>query len=49
MLSIADKGDAVREDAGCGVLYGVLRDAAYKIKKLAEAEKDAHVKKGWWK
>jgi hypothetical protein len=49
MLKIADEGDAVREDIGCGVLYGVVRDSAYKIKKLAEAEKDAHIKKGWWK
>ena len=49
MLDLADKGDAVREDAGCGVLYGVLRDSAYKIRKLAETEKEAHMKKGWWK
>jgi len=26
MLSIAEKGDADREDDGCGILYGVLRD-----------------------
>jgi len=49
MLDLADKGDAVREDAGCGVLYGVLRDSGYKIRKLAETEKEAHIKKGWWK
>ncbi len=48
MLSLADEGDAVREDDGCGILYGVLRDSAFKIKKLAEAEREAHVKKGWW-
>jgi hypothetical protein len=49
MLEVADQGDAVREDTGCGVLYGVLRDSAYRIKKLAESEKEAHIKKGWWK
>ena len=49
MLGLADAGDAVREDTGCGVLYGVVRDSAYKIKKLAEAERDVHIKKGWWK
>ena len=49
MLSLADEGDAVREDTGCGVLYGVVRDSAYKIKRLAEAERDAHINKGWWK
>jgi len=48
MLDLADEGDSVREDSGCGVLYGVLRDSAFKIKKLAEAERDAHKRKGWW-
>lgn len=49
MIEIADKGDIEREDTGCGILYGVLRDSAYKVKKLAEEEKENHVKKGWWK
>ena len=49
MIKVADKGDIDREDIGCGILYGVLRDAAYKVKKLAEKEKEAHIKKGWWK
>jgi len=49
MLDLADQRDAVREDSGCGVLYGVLRDSAYKIKQLAESEREAHIKKGWWK
>ncbi len=49
MLDLADEGDAGREDTGCGVLYSVLRDSAYKLKQLAELEKEAHVKKGWWK
>ncbi len=49
MLELADEGDAVREDNGCGVLYGVLRDSAFKIKKFAEAEREIHKRKGWWK
>ena len=49
MLDLADEGDSVREDSGCGVLFGVLRDSAFKLKKLAEAERDAHILKGWWK
>ena len=49
MLKLADQGDSVREDAGCGLLYGVLRDSAFKIKQLAETEREAHIKKGWWK
>lgn len=48
MLHLADEGDSVREDDGCGILYGIVRDSAFKIKKLAEAEKQAHIKKGWW-
>jgi len=48
MVALADEGDDVREDAGCGVLYGVLRDSAFRIKGLAEAEKAAHIQKGWW-
>lgn len=49
MLIISDAGDAVREDTNCGVLYGVIRDSAFRIKRMAEAERDAHIKKGWWK
>ena len=45
MIQLADSGDAEREDIGCGILYGVVRDAAYKIKKLAETEKHNHMKK----
>jgi hypothetical protein len=48
MSEIADEGDGAREDVGCGVLYGVLRDSAYKIRKLAEEEREAHIRKGWW-
>jgi hypothetical protein len=48
MIEVADEGDELREDTGCGVLYGVLRDYAFKIRKLAEAEKAAHIRKGWW-
>jgi hypothetical protein len=45
MAEVADEGDRAREDAGCGVLYGVLRDSAYKIKQLAEAEWERHQRK----
>jgi hypothetical protein len=48
MIDLADQGDADREDNGCGILYGVLRDSAFKLKKLAEEEKLNHVRKGWW-
>ena len=48
MICLADQGDTDREDNGCGILYGVLRDSAYKLKKLAEEEKQNHIRKGWW-
>lgn len=48
MIWLADQGDADREDNGCGILYGVLRDSAYKLKKLAEEERVNHIRKGWW-
>lgn len=48
MLEISDQGEADREDTGCGILYSVLRDSAYRLRKLAENEKQAHIKKGWW-
>ena len=49
MIGLAEKGNTDREDDGCGILYGVLLNSAYKIKRIAEAEKERHIKKGWWK
>jgi hypothetical protein len=46
MIRLADQGDLDREDTDCGILYGVLRDSAYKIKRLAEIEKAKHEKRG---
>jgi hypothetical protein len=48
MIELANIGDIEREDIGCGVLYGMLRDSAYKLKKMAEQEKQNHIRKGWW-
>ena len=49
MIKLANKGDVEREDTGCGILYGVLLDSAYKLKKLAECEKQRHIQKKWQK
>ena len=49
LIKLAVQGDAEREDNGCGILYGVLLDSAYKIKKIAEKEKQVHIKKRWCK
>ena len=48
MLDLADRGDVDREDSGCGIMYGVIRDSAYKIRQLAEKERVSHIRKGWW-
>lgn len=48
MIELANAGDMAREDVGCGILYGILRDSAYRIKKTAEAEKNVHMRKGTW-
>lgn len=42
MLALANEGDAHRQDAGCGVVFGTLRDMAYKIRSLAEKELGRH-------
>jgi hypothetical protein len=48
MITLANQGDSDREDTGCGILYGMLRDSGYKIKQLAEVEKCKHIAKGGW-
>ncbi len=48
MIALSNTGDADREDVGCGILYGILRDSAYRIRKVAEAEMLSHQKKGTW-
>lgn len=45
MVETADQGDSAREDVGCGVLYGFLRDSAFKIRKMAGEEMEAHRRK----
>lgn len=48
MLALADEGDRDRNDDSCGILYGILRDTAYKVRKLAEEECNKHKKAGKW-
>jgi len=48
MIELAHEGDLEREDPGCGVLYGILIDAGYRILNLAQKEKQVHINKGWW-
>jgi len=34
MMLLADLGDQSRLDGSCGVLYGTLRDSAYKLRHV---------------
>ncbi len=38
MLEIADYGDRYRNDDGSGVVFGLLRDCAYKIRNVTEKQ-----------
>ena len=42
LLEVADRGDKFRNDTGCGVVYGRVRDAAYMLRKIAENEISVH-------
>jgi len=42
MIALADEGDRDRLDPDCGIIFGILRDAAYKLRRMAEAECERH-------
>ena len=48
MLALADEGDRDRDDDSCGILYGILRDMAYRLRSLAEDECEKHKTAGKW-
>jgi hypothetical protein len=48
MANLADQGQAECEDDGCAVLYGLVRDCAYRIRGQAEREREAHRARGCW-
>lgn len=48
MLATADEGDRDRNDDSCGILYGILRDMAYRLRTLAEEECRKHKEGGKW-
>ena len=49
MMALADEGDRDRTDDSCAILYGVLRDSAYKLRTMAKRECENHEKKGDWR
>jgi len=48
LIILADEGERDSRDDGCRLLYGVIRDCAYKIKNEAEREKLAHQTNKKW-
>ena len=48
MLALADEGDLDRNDDTCGIIYAILRDNAYRIRRLVEAEEATHKYSGKW-
>jgi hypothetical protein len=42
MLSLAEQADADRTDDSCGILWGILRDMAYHLRRAALAECAKH-------
>lgn len=48
MLALSDEGDRDRNDDTCGIIYGILRDTGYRLRKLAEEECEKHKKSGKW-
>ncbi len=48
LIILADEGERDSNDDGCRLLYGVIRDCAYKIKNEAERERLAHQINNKW-
>jgi len=48
MVILADEGDLAARDDSCAVLYGIIRDCAYKIRHVAEQERQKHIARGAW-
>ena len=48
MSMLADKGDRDRLDGSCASIYGILRDSANKLKKIAQAECQSHREHNTW-
>lgn len=48
LTALADEGEAATHDDGCAVLFGVIRDCAYKIRAQAERERRMREARGMW-
>lgn len=48
MLALADEGDRDRLDDSCGIIFGIMRDMAYRLRQLADSECERHRADGRW-
>ena len=48
LIILADEGEASARDDSCAVLYGIIRDCAYRIRMQAEREVELHQTNGTW-
>ena len=48
MSTLADAGDRDRLDPSCGIIFGILRDSAHKLRKIAQAECQRHREHNTW-
>jgi len=48
LVDLANRGESESRDDGCAVLYGIVRDCAYKIRRRAEQEREQHIAYGRW-
>ena len=48
LIILSDEGENAAEDDTCVVLYDVIRDCAYEIRRKAEKEREAHIARGTW-
>lgn len=45
LIALSFQGDQDREDSGCGIIYGVMRDAGFRLKHLVTREIESHRQK----
>ena len=43
MIKLADEAETECSDNGCAVVYGILRDSAYRVRKEAQREYNNHL------
>lgn len=48
LIILADDGERDSEDDSCSLLYGIVRDCAYRMRTDAENEIEKHRSAGRW-